>query len=396
MLRKKIFLFLLILPVFSSLASADDTFPQSSRALAIDAAKYCSSDTNWLFSPMSASACLSMVYAGSDGQTARELSDALHLYLPQDLVGDSFHLFLKNLVHCPSFGSDFKLSIVQGIWAQTDFPLLDTFISSMRKDFEAKIESIDFSLPAIERINGWISEQTEQKIRNLLNPGDVDSTTKLVLANALYFKGSWVNRFQTELTELSPFTTSHGETKDVKTMNLLAHFKYFEDSDCQAVFLPFQKERSTQAEPCCLLILPKHSEAPFQMSVAKLDQILASCETRMVRLQIPKFQFEQRFDLQDWLKQLGIQSAFSPQADFSKMDGRMDLCLSKTVQKCFFSLDEQGVEAAAATAAVMNCKCCNHADEVVVSFIADQPFEFLLIDQNSKTCLMLGHVADPM
>lgn len=393
--RGWIFAFFMMYPLLG-FADADDAFPRSSRAMAIDAMNTSLSDQNWLFSPLSASACLSMVYAGSDGRTAYELREALHLSLDQNLVGESFCSFLHNLVHNPSNQTDFKLTIIQGIWSQLGFPFLDQFISSIRHDFEAEIESIDFSSSEINRINRWISDQTEQKINNLFNPADIDASTKLVLANTIYFNGCWIDRFQPHCTIRSPFTISPGCTKAVETMQQLSYFQYFEDSDWQAVMLPFTRDGSLCAKPVCLLLLSKQSEAAHRLTEDQLYQILTSAKQRKVHVQVPRFKFEQRFDLQSLLQRLGVRDSFSMLADFSKMDGRGDLYLSKVVQKCFFSMDEQGVEAAAATGAVMNVKDCKPTDEDSVTFIANRPFEFMLFDQNSKTCLILGHVADPL
>jgi serpin B len=393
--KKQLFIFLTC-SLFTLSLQADDNFPRSCRYLAIDAYHDRSSDGNWLFSPLSASACLSMVYAGSNGKTANELREALLLDLSPEKVGLPFHAFLKSLNHRNVDDRDFRLTIVQGIWGQTNFPFLDCFISSMRENFQARIESIDFSPSSTDQINLWIADQTEHKIENLLNPGDIDSSTKLLLANAIYFKGNWINRFQPSHTHIAVFTNSAGVKKDVEMMQQSTHFQYFEDSDWQVVLLPFETTRADHVWPACILLLPKHSEAPLRFSVAKFEQILSSCERRLVHLQVPKFRFEERFDLQDWLMRLGVRDSFSMEADFSKMDGRQDLYLSKVVQKCFFSLNEQGVEAAAATAAAMNMKCCAPSAEVAVDWIADRPFEFILIDQNSQTCLMLGHVEDPL
>jgi len=375
---------------------ADDAFPYSTRSLAIDAMNEYPSDQNWVFSPLSASAALSMVYAGSDGRTAEELRQVLHLFLPQESVGTAFHNFSQDLLHFSSNNNDFELRITQGIWSQRGFLFLNPFISSMREDFKAQIESIDFSLAAIEQINGWIADHTEHKIENLFNLNDLDSSTRLVLANAIYFKGKWINPFQPDSTRLAPFRLSTKGTKEVKMIQQFSQFPYFEDADWQAIVLPFERDRLVQTEPACLLLLSKHADTSPCLSAEKLELILSSCKRRMIHLLIPRFKFEQRIDLQDWLSRLGIRNSFSPLADFSKMDGKMDLCLSKVVQKCIFSLDEQGVEAAAATGAAMNMKCCGPSEEEAIEFIADRPFEFLLIDQISKTCLMVGHVADPL
>ena len=383
----------LFLPLATLFASSNDPFPSSSRQLAIDAYSTRPSEENWLFSPLSATACLSMAYAGSDQRTASELSNALHLLLPQEEVGASYQSFVQQLLHSPSNEKDFGLHIAQGMWSQINFSFLDSFTHLIRDDFCAEIESIDFTPASVQHINAWFASNTEHKIENLLNPSDIDLNTKLVLANALYFKGFWSHPFYSPETTFSSFTKQNGLIVTASMMHQAAQFPYYEDSECQAVLLPFANDSSAAADPACLLVLNKTAS---RLTTDRLDRILASLSMRMVDLAVPKFKFEQRLDLKVLLEELGVRDAFTEFADFSKMDGRLDLFISKVVQKCFFSFEENGVEAAAATAAVMNMTSCWTPPELWASFIADRPFEFVLIDQNTKTCLMIGHVEDPM
>jgi len=374
-------------------AHADDEFPRSTREMAAEAIKYSQLQQNWVFSPLSANACLSMAYAGSDGRTADELLRALFLTSDQNLIGKTFNSFAHNLMHQPAYTNDFTLNIAQGLWSQSNFSFLDQYMTSMHNDFEAMIESVDFSLSTIDHINKWFADQTQQKIKKLFNPGDIDSSTRLVLGNALYFKGSWTHQFKKENTKPQPFTLSSDQVAQVQMMDQTETMGYFEDSDWQAVSLTFQKSWTAPAAPACVLLLPKKNQP---LTAEKIEEILNSFEWHRVHLQVPKFTFDKHFDLQQFLQSLGVSDAFTPSANFSKMDGRLDLYISTVVQKCFFALDEQGVEAAAATGAVMNCTCCKPFGNPPIEFIANRPFEFLLIDQTSNTCLMVGHVADPL
>ena len=387
----------LCLPLSTLFSSVDDPFPKSSRHLASEAYSRRPSQENWLFSPLSASACLSMVYAGSDQMTALELKNGLNLMLSPEEAGPNFKSFVQDLLHSSTGERDFNLHIAQGMWSQRGFPFLESFISSMQNDFSAEIESIDFTPHSVDRINAWVASQTEQKIQNLLSPLDIDSRTKLVLANALYFKGCWQTPFSPKQTGIASFTKQNGEIETAFMMRQASRFSYYEDEELQAVLLPFAKSASAEASPACLLILSKKPSTPVTLSAQKIDQILGSLSVYTVNLEVPRFTFEQKLDLNSLLLQLGVRDAFTNLADFSKMDGRADLCLSKVVQKCFFSFDENGVEAAAATAAVMNTTTCiTPSPELIASFIANRPFEIVLVDSNSRTCLMIGHVEDPM
>jgi serpin B len=383
-------------PLCALFAQIDELFSQSSRFLAIDAYRINSSDENWICSPFSTDACLSMIYLGSAGQTEQELGEALHLEESDSRIGNSFHDLFNGLIHRPAFEKDFTLNVVQGLWSQKDFEFLDPFMTAMRENFNAKIESIDFATNAIEPINQWIANQTEQKIQNLLSSADINLMTRLILANAIYFQGSWISPFDPHGTHSAPFTFPSGISKDVEMMHQLSYLEYYEDSDWQAVLLPFKKDPSAFAEPVCVLLLKKNPDAASGLSMEKFEQILASFKGKMVHLEVPQFKLEAKENLQKWLEHLGIHEAFSSKANFSKMNGRFDLYLSKVIQQCFFSFDEQGVEAAAASAAIVNAKCCNPNASNIARLIANRPFEFMLIDRASETCLMVGHVADPL
>jgi serpin B len=386
---------LLFLPL-ALLWGQPDPIGQSTCDLAIDAySNRPKLDENYLFSPLSASSCMSMVYTGANGSTAEEIGKALHLFLPQESIPSSFCNLQNRLIHSPNSNNDFTLHIAQGLWSQEGFLLLDDFVSSMQNNFKAMIESIHFDLTATKKINDWIAQKTNQKIQNLLASDDLDSSTKLVLANALYFSGAWHFPFEARCTEKAPYYLYPSIVKIVPMMNQQAKLPYYENEDLQAVLLPFQSSIA-ECEPACLLILGKKDTMPLQLTKENIDAILAQLNPRIVRLSVPKFTLEQKPDLDRLFRQLGVSLAFSSSADFSNMDGRIDLFLSKIVQKCFLSFDEKGVEAAAATASIMNVTTEYHPPTFLpVSFIADHPFELLLIEKNGRSCLMIGHIADP-
>jgi serpin B len=339
---------------------------------------------NWIFSPFSMSACLSMIYAGSDGRTAEELKEALHTALTQDEIGPHFQSLSELLIESSGPG-DFSLSMAQGLWIQNNFSFLDPFLKGTADHFHAQIEEVASFTAKIPEINGWIAKETQGKIQNLFSDSDLDESTRLVAANALYFQGNWIYPFSG--SHPAPFTSSSGKTETVTMMHQTNQFLYFEDETLQAILLPFTSK--SKREPVCLLVLPKKP-----ISLEKIDQILDSMQPQLVRVEVPKFEFDTRIDLESMLKEWGVSDAFSPRADFSRMDGRMDLFLSKVLQKSFISFNEKGVEAAAATAAAAGIKCCPPSIPTV-EFIADRPFEFLIIEKTSHTTLFVGHVETP-
>lgn len=384
-----------IFPLTCLFSTVDDSFPESCQLFAIDAYETRPADQNWLFSPFSAFSCMSMAYAGSNHNTALELSTALHFSISQNVVGSNFHSLFDQLLHSPVQEGDFCLRIAQGVWSQKNFPLLDRFVDSMQSDFDARVESIDFSSGAVEKINSFIANITEQKIQNLLHPSDIDINTRMILANAIHFKGCWQNPFSFKNTSSEIFNSSDESCHTVKMMHQTLQFPYFEDDDLQAILMPFAKGSSAAVDPACLLILNKHPKEPFHLSNELLNLILGSLSLQSVHLSVPKFKFEQTVNLKNLLMQLGVRDAFTDRADFSGIDGRLDLCINKALQKCFFSFEENGVEAAAATAAIMNVTRINPQLHIPCTFNANRPFEFLLLDRNSKTCLIIGHVDNP-
>ena len=384
---------LIVLFPFIVFADPSDTLGKSSCELALDAHSRRESNQNWIFSPFSASACLSMVFTGAAGPTAEELSRALHLDGILE-VPQTYRDLQNSLIHSTSKANDFTLHIAQGMWKADGFPFLSSFVSSMQNDFGAQIETIDFDSNATHRINSWFAEETHQKIQNLLQPSDIDPNTKLVLGNAIYFCDTWVQPFSADRTSPEPFYLYPEVAKTVPMMRQAAKLPYYEDEELQAVLLPLSSA-SVSCKPACLLVLGKNDTRRTVISPQKLDRIFSFISFRMVNLAVPKFKMERRFDLENLLRGLGVSLAFSRDADFSLMDGSRDLCISKIVQKSFFSLNEDGVEAAAGTAAVMNLTCQKPPPDFLATFTADRPFDFLLIDEISKVCLMIGHVADP-
>jgi serpin B len=328
---------------------------------------------NWVFSPYSIANCLSLVAEGAEGATAAEIQNIMP---PLSSMDTHPHLF--------------QLHLAQGVWVHEGTQLLPGYVNLLHS-ISASIEAVPFNPQTVEAINQWISDRTENKITHLFNPSDLGPLTRIVLANALYFKGDWSHPFDPSETKDRPFHPSKNRTYATPSLHTQGRFDYYEDKEIQAVSLPFKADPADPIQPACLLILPKQDG----MELSHLSvELIGHLHPQAVSIQVPKFTFDLRLSLLDALKKLGIHSAFSTQADFSKISNEKNLYLSDVLHKSYFSFSELGVEAAAATGAVFKVTSI-YPKPAAIPFIADHPFYFLVYDRNSQTILFFGQVRDP-
>lgn len=371
-------------PKVAALAESETSF-----ATSLYAAINTSDSENIVFSPYSVHTCLSMVYIGARNSTAKEMKKALVLpfgtaTLPSVEAKLSKSLASKNL------------QIANALWLDVDTYVLSDFRHAIVDDFQAKMQSLDFSKTqdAILAINEWTSNQTQGKITDLLQNGDIDENTRLVLTNAVYFKGDWQKGFDPKNTTMDDFYPTSDESIQTKMMEQTGFFPYFEDALVQLLALPFKAKNDESL--ACLILLPKDpsglATVEKALSSATINGWISSLDTENINIQMPSFCFKQRINLNDTLMSIGMKEAFSPQANFSGIDGMRDLFLSKVVHEAFFSLDEAGVTAAAATAASINVTA---VPTKPVAFTANRPFLFFIVDLKTKTLLFMGKLTQP-
>jgi len=251
------------------------------------------------------------------------------------------------------------------------------------------LDFINATEAARQTINQWISDQTKDKIKDLIQPGVLDPSVRLVLTNAIYFKGKWAAPFEKNSTYDGLFTLLDGSTVSAPMMNQVHSFKYAEGEGYQAVELPYR-----DSDAAMLVVLPqagRFDQVEAAFSADLLARISGELEPRSVNLTMPKFTYESEFYLADALTQMGMPAAFSD-ADFSGMTGKRDLLISEVVHKAFVAVDEEGTEAAAATAVVMKETAMIVGD---VELKADRPFLFLIRDTRTGTILFAGRVLNP-
>jgi len=345
-------------------------------------------DEDWVFSPFSISSCLSMVADGADGETAEEMQATLQL-------PSSFHQWIREWKRDPLSPADFELSVAQGIWIHKHHPILPSYLDHLRSIYEASIESVLFLPETAKQINNWIAEKTHQKIRNLLSPTSISPATRAVLVNALYFHGSWLHPFDEKNTRPDLFYPAPAELVQAPFMDQTCSLPYLDNGRFKALILPIASASKQGCSPVCLLVLPHEGEMdPFDE--AAVSEILSHSQVRKVHVRVPKFEMEYRLVLNEPLKQLGMEKVFTPFADLSKIDGMRDLYLNEVLHKAFFAFDEMGIEAAAATAAVINCTTSITQPTAPVLFLANRPFYFALADRKTGTILFMGHVRHPI
>lgn len=350
-------------------------------------------DGNLFFSPYSISTCLAMTYAGARGNTATQMAQILHFATNQNQVAVSFGQLLKQLNDEPRKQS-FELNIANGIWAQKEHPFLPAYLSVARDHYGANLQQADFRTHAEAarvEINDWVSDQTKGKISNLIQPGLLAPATRLVLVNAIYFKGRWASEFDKQNTIKSPFSIAPVQKVVVPFMSITADFKYAEVERLQVLELPYAGNNLAM-----VILLPGATDGfkTVEGQLASLDRWLAQAREQKVEVFLPKFKLAAQFSLAKNLAEMGMPDAFSPQADFSGMDGERDLYISAVVHKAFVEVNEEGTEAAAATGVVMRSMAVMRPRPTPV-FRADHPFIFLIRDSHSGSILFLGRMADP-
>lgn len=349
---------------------------------------------NLFYSPYSISRALAMTYAGARGDTEREMAGVLHFTLPQDRLHAAFLA-----LNCDLTGQDeeaLRLHIVNSIWGQTGHPFVSEFLTLINGCYGAGLREVDFrGDPEGTRkaINQWVSDETEGRIQDLISPMGITTLTRLVLGNAIYFKAEWLYPFDEAETRDDAFHLLDGQVVLVPMMKREARLGYVAGDGWQAVELPYKGGKATMA-----IFLPDGGcleELESTLSAERVNEILSQLQRMDIRLTVPKFNYEARFELKDTLTELGMRAAFQlMKADFSGMDGTRDLYLDEVYHKAFIVVDEAGTEAAAATAAVVSMKAAS-APKPCVEVKVDRPFLLLIRDVGTEVILFVGRVLDP-
>jgi serpin B len=350
---------------------------------------------NLFYSPYSISIAVAMAYAGARGETEQQMGATMHYVLPQDQLHPVFNVLDQSLNTSDGDETGFQLDVANSLWGQDQFPFLPDFLTLIARNYGAGVRLVDFTSnahreAARQTINDWVSQQTNKKIKELLPREMLNDLTRLILVNAIYFKGEWQDPFENGTSD-APFILPDGQQVNVPTMSRRADAPYVQGDGYQAVGLPYKGDRAEM-----IIMMPdpdRFSEFEQTLDQKLFDRILARLENRDVKLYMPKFHFEFSKDMKDNLEGMGMPAAFDPdQADFSGIyDQKLEpnLFISHIAHKAFVAVDEKGTEAAAATGLVAEMV------SMPVTLSIDHPFIFIIRDPQTGSILFVGRVLDP-
>jgi serpin B len=362
-----------------------------------------STDGSLAMSPLSARVALVMAWAGAHGQTADEMAKVLSLSGPPADVHTGFAAMLRDLTAAPPAPQhDWQapapiLKVADRLWGQAGRPFVPAFLDLLSSRYGAPLATLDFAHApddARGEINRWVSDATEHKVTELLGPGTVQASTALVLTNAVYMKATWDQRFMKSMTAKGPFHAASGKTVQADLMEQTEEASYVEMDGAQIFSLPY-----AESSLAMTIVLPKDRNGlPALESAMGPDSIArwtAARGRQRVHVVMPRFRVTSSLSLGDALAHLGMPTAFdSRAADFSGMDGTRQLYISVVVHKAYVAVDEDGTEAAAATAVAMKAGAAAPTEQPVEVRV-DHPFFFCVRDGRTGAVLFTGRVTDP-
>ena len=360
---------------------------------------------NLFFSPYSVATAIGMAYAGAKGGTAAEMAKVLHLG-GLGVGADPQAAFLRDAKSWDAVGATeadgFQLHAANALWGAKGYAFKPGYIAALKDSFGAAFAAVSFSdePTTTNRINAWVAGQTANKIQNLIPRGALDAATRLVLTNAIYFKAGWLSPFEPAATTKNKFQVAPGHEVTADMMNLNGSFGLVQQDNLKILDFPYRRR-----EASLLIILPNEQDGLAAVeSALTADNLRTWLQTEKnvpVTLALPKFEATSSFDLNTTLRTLGIRQAFDcGHADLTGIaaDPAQPLCLSDVIHKAHIAVDEQGTEAAAATALIgvaASMPMPGPPPPPPVPFIADHPFLYLIRANQSGAILFMGRVADP-
>ncbi len=351
-------------------------------------------DQNLAFSPASLNMAMAIVYSGARGNTKQQMSNVFGFDQDHDTFHPLYHAYMTEILNIGKDTlTDFNLA--NRVFLEQSYPVLDEFVDQVMNWHGGAFEKTDFRnfpLQAENRINSWVEEQTRNRIRDLIPTGSLDDLTRLVLVNALYIKSDWKYPFNKELTREKDFRLPSGATMRTDFMNQRKEgIPWFENEDFIAIELPY-----TTPDLSLLMIRPNR-EVVENISNYVPDgetyrHIIENLRNEEVIIEIPSYKIESTFSLVEPLRNAGLTDAFDFHADLSGISGERDLEISDILQKVFFEIDEEGSEAAAATAIVIvtTSVAFDPEPKLPKRFNADRPFLFILKENRFQTPLFIG------
>ena len=347
---------------------------------------------NLFYSPASIYVAMAMTYAGTKGNTAKEIEQAFNWNNPE-IVNEMTHSLQESILSTSEECSDIKLILANRLWTQEGYAILKEYIDILHTYYKAEMGTVNFKNQTEEArnsINQWVEDRTN-KIKDLIKDDALTSLTRLVLTNAVYFKGFWEDQFNKENTRSYKFKVSKTKRVKIKIMRTYDTYLYGrnEQLSCEILKLPYKEKKMAM-----MIFLPDEVDGLFKLENQINAEHIRKCEEMMtnekVQVSLPKFKLDCQFNLNEIFSQLGICDLFAiDNADLSGMTGTRELFVFHAVHQAFVNVDEEGTEAAAATGVVGNVRCLPR------SFVADHPFLFVIQHCESGAILFQGRVVNP-
>lgn len=347
---------------------------------------------NLLFSPFSVYTAFAMVYEGASGKTKEEMETVFNFVKEGS---ERRGPWAKLLDRINKKGKDYQLFTANALWIQKDFKVLPDYTTTIEKFYKGMVSNIDF-FGATERsrqtINKWVEEKTNNKIKELFRPGTLNQLTRLVLTNAIYFKGEWLKQFEKEDTKEEDFWVSKERSVKVPMMRIIgqnARFNYAETEGLQILEMDYKGNDISM-----IVLLPKGDIELLEKSLTEenLRNWISRLREERIDVYFPKFKITKRYTLNDIVQEMGAKSAFIPgKADFSKINGTKELYIQIAVHQAFIEVNEEGTEAGGATGIGIGIT----AVPIKKVFRADHPFIFIIQEKETETILFLGKVVNP-
>ena len=350
---------------------------------------------NLFFSPTSISLALAMTAAGARGPTQSEMARVLHLDAELAQAHAHYHQLLEQW-NAVGQKRAYQLRVANRLWGQKGYPIRPEFLALTRQQYGAEMLLLDFAQAqaASLEINQWVEQQTNGKIKDLIPPGSLDALTRLVLTNAVYFKGDWVQPFDKQNTQEEDFAVSAQSKVNVPLMHQQTRMGYAEEDTLQVLEMPYAGR-----ELSMVVLLPKKVDGLLELekaiTVDKLVSLMSKLRIREVSTYLPKFKLETSFELNRTLVTMGMKQAFSHAADFSGISSAEALYISAVLHKAYVDVNEEGTEAAAATGVVMKAMAMPPLEPIPV-FRANHPFLFLIRDTKAGSILFMGRLTSPL
>jgi len=366
------------------------------RRFAVDIyTRLANSSGNLFFSPWSIRTALGMAYAGARTHTAQQMAEALHDSLGEVRLHPAASQLEKELRAVGGKNAPrAELVTAHAVWVARGMRLERDFTHTLSVDYATKPREIDFrdGREASEVINAWVEKQTRARIRDLIPPNALGLATRIVLCDAIYFRGAWRDSFFYQRTIDRSFRLPDGSSATVPFMHARHTLRYAQNESLQVLELPYRCDKLAM-----LVILPRDADGLGAVERQLDPESLATWDSRMEGVEalvtLPKFRIEREFSLVGPLAAMGMGDAFTERADFSGIARERPLFISGVYHKAFVAVDEKGTEAAAATA--IPTLGTVPLSELPVMFTADHPFLFLIRDRPSGAILFMGRLADP-